>query len=704
MKRNNLITAILATMMITSIPVFAETYNDAAPSFYFTQGQSFYNGGQYTSAIKAFRKALRENPLDFSSEIGIINSYISRAKYYNDSVNMPQKAIADLKSALFYFVCFDETSRSKYSEAYTSAVTNLNSLENALKSDITANGFIKSAKNLRMQGEFAAAGYDFYRAKGDPKNAVVANIGLGDIMKILGKPQDSVKYYETAMNISPDNTDLRLKIARAYEDSGQYELAAEHYNYALQNSNEKEEILNSLEKICRQRVEKNPADADAHCNLGVIYQKRGYSDSALAEYEKADKLNPALLTSKVNASVLYYDAKKYKESVESANKALLIDPKNVKARLQKAKCFQALSMWENATEEYKNVLKYDKTNSEAQFGLADIYSKNMPAEDAISTIQSEGIELSPEFYAQAAYTAHKNKDIEKAIKFYKLAINSNTDDVSLYLNLGQIYNGQEKYPEALAIIEAAKQKFPNDTQVNQLYASIKSRYAGSIYDSAAELANKGDFAGAIAKYEEITPQTYNSLVGIASVYQMQKNYPQALEYYKKALEKKPADEAVLITAAGICIQQDDLKSAQEFLNKVQNKNSEKYKEMQNYISVQNTEAELNKAIQKYEEKDYKSAEAILTSLINKKVGSYMPHYYRAMVYDAIGNYQKAVADYEAVIAKDSTIALVYYSLGVDYDSLGNFTKAVQNYKKFLELSKGVDDYTKYARQRIQQSK
>lgn len=704
MKRNNIITAILATMIITSIPVFAETYNDAAPSFYFTQGQSFYNGGQYTSAIKSFRKALRENPLDFSSEIGIINSYISRAKYYNDSVNMPQKAIADLKSALFYFVCFDETSRSKYSEAYTAAITNLNSLENALKSDITANGFIKSAKNLRMQGEFAAAGYDFYRAKGDPKNAVVANIGLGDIMKILGKPQDSVKYYETAMNISPDNTDLRLKIARAYEDSGQYELAAEHYNYALQNSNEKEEILNSLEKICRQRVEKNPADAEAHCNLGVIYQKRGYSDSALAEYEKADKLNPALLTSKVNASVLYYDAKKYKESVESANKALLIDPKNIKARLQKAKCFQALSMWENATEEYKNVLKYDKTNSEAQFGLADIYSKNMPAEDAISTIQSEGIELSPEFYAQAAYTAHKNKNIDKAIKFYKLAINSNADDVSLYLNLGQIYNGQEKYPEALAIIEAAKQKFPNDTQVNQLYASIKSRYTGSIYDSAAELANRGDFAGAIAKYEEITPQTYDSFVGIASVYQMQKNYPQALDYYKKALENKPADEAVLITAAGICIQQDDLKTAQEFLNKVQNKNSEKFKEMQNYISVQNTEAELNKAIQKYEEKDYKSAEAILTSLINKKVGSYMPHYYRAMVYDAIGNYQKAVADYEAVIAKDSTIALVYYSLGVDYDSLGNFTKAVQNYKKFLELSKGVDDYTKYARQRIQQSK
>lgn len=41
--------------------------------------------------------------------------------------------------------------------------------------------------------------------------------------------------------------------------------------------------------------------------------------------------------------------------------------------------------------------------------------------------------------------------------------------------------------------------------------------------------------------------------------------------------------------------------------------------MQNYVSAQNTEAELNKAIQKYEAQDYKGAEAILTPLINKKL-------------------------------------------------------------------------------------
>jgi tetratricopeptide (TPR) repeat protein len=554
-----------------------------------------------------------------------------------------------------------------------------------------------------MQGEFAAAGYDYYRAIEDPKNAVVANIGLADVMKILGQSVNSVKYYEIAMNQSPDNADLRLKIARAYEDAGQYELASQHYNYALQNSDEKEDILNSLEKICRQRVEKNPSDADAHCNLGVIYQKRGFFDNALIEYDKAEKLNPSLIIPKVNISIINFEKKKYKESIEAANKALLIDPKNAQARLQKAKCYQALSMWENATEEYKNVLKYDKTNAEAQYGLADIYSKNMPEEDAVSTIKAQGIELSPEFYATVAYSAHKNKDIDKAIKFYKLAIEANPNDSALYLNLGQIYNGQEKYSEALALVESAKQKFPNDERVTQLYNSVKSRYSGSLFSAAANLAAKGSYAEAITKYAQISPQNYDSYVGIASAYQMQNDYSNALVYYKKALTEKPKDEAVLITISGIYVQMDKLNDAETYLKQVPNQNQAKVKELQNYIDSQKSDVELKKAIAKYEAKEYKSAEIILSSMINQKLGGYMPYYYRAMTYDALGDFKKAVADYESVIAKDSSVAFAYYSLGVDYDSLGNFQRAVQNYKKFLELSKGSNDYINYARERIKQS-
>lgn len=703
MKTEKFLTALICSLILASvnIPSYAETYNDTPPSYFYTEGQKFYESGQYASAITSFRKALRENPNDQSAKVGLINSYVSRAEFYNNTQKMPQKALIDLKSAAFYFVCFDGRTSSS-NPAYSSAIGNLNTLENNLKADITASGLIKSAKALKPRGEFAAAGYDFYRAKEDPINAKEANTGLGDILKILGRPQASIGYYLNALKAEPNDPELRLKVARAYEESGEYVLAAENYNIALSNSSEKEEILNSLEKICRQRVAKAPADAEAHCNLGVIYQKRGNIEGALSEYQIAEKLNPSLLLTKTNLAILYYNRKQYKESIDYSNKVLLGDPKNVQARLQKAKCFQALSLWENAAEEYKNVLTYDEKNSEAQFGLAEIYSRNMPAEDALSTLKQQGIALSPEFYAQTAYTAHKNKDIEKAIKYYKLAIDANPNDKSLYLNLAQIYNGRNELQQAMKYAELASQKFPNDQQVISFNKTLQERFSGSLFQEAASLRDKGDYEGAIEKYRSISPQGYDSYLGIASTYQLMKDDKNAIVYYDKALLIKPEDEQVLLAVAGLYLNSDDLNNAEKYINRIKTTENPKVKEFKTYIADQKTSSNMELAIEKYEAKDYASAQTILTELINNKRGGYMPYYYRAMVFDALGKYKEAVADYESVIAKDPTVALAYYSLGVDYDTLKNFPRAIQNYKKFLELSKEHNAYTEYANKRIKQ--
>lgn len=95
MMKFNKTLAITAFLLATAttVPAFAETYNDVAPSYYYTQGQNFYTTGQYASAITAFRKALRENPNDNSSKVGLINSYVSRAEFYNNTQKNPQKAL-----------------------------------------------------------------------------------------------------------------------------------------------------------------------------------------------------------------------------------------------------------------------------------------------------------------------------------------------------------------------------------------------------------------------------------------------------------------------------------------------------------------------------------------------------------------------------------------------------------------------------------
>ena len=70
MKLNKILATTAAAIIFGSVAAIAETYDDAPPSYYCSQGQNFYKTSQYTSAIKAFRTALRENPNDTSARIG----------------------------------------------------------------------------------------------------------------------------------------------------------------------------------------------------------------------------------------------------------------------------------------------------------------------------------------------------------------------------------------------------------------------------------------------------------------------------------------------------------------------------------------------------------------------------------------------------------------------------------------------------------
>ena len=72
----------------------------------YIQGNKYLENSQYSSAISEFKKAIRVNPLDKSSLIGLSNSYNMRAEYYNNTVKAVDNAISDLKSAIFFLKYF----------------------------------------------------------------------------------------------------------------------------------------------------------------------------------------------------------------------------------------------------------------------------------------------------------------------------------------------------------------------------------------------------------------------------------------------------------------------------------------------------------------------------------------------------------------------------------------------------------------------
>lgn len=682
---------------------FAE--DEYVESSYYTQGMQYLQNAQYTSAIVEFKKALRENPADISSKISLTNAYISRAAYFNNKSFEYQKAANDLRSALFYIKYYDEMSNdSNYAQAAEAAQQNLEIVLSTIKADCSPKGRYITAKNLRAQGEFAASAYEYFQIMNDNIYRKNAYIGIGDVMKILGQAQKAVFYYECAVKLDDKNADLHLKLARAYEQTGNNDGAAEQYNLALQNSSEKEDILTSLQKIWQQKVDANPNDAEAHANLGVVYQKQLNYTAALDEYKKAEAINPTNVNTRLNLATLYQAQKNYDGAIAAYNSILQLYPNHVPAHIYKAQCLKEVGQNEDAIKEYKLAMSYDPDNNQSREELFDLLKATMPADQILAYLYQnvQNQPLNPTIYYEFAYQLHKANKLDDAITYYKKTIELDQSNIDAYINLSQVYRQKNNYNDALLTIENAKKLFPENIDVKKQYGSILAEVSANVLTNASKLFEQGKFNEAIASYNKIQPPTVESLLGVGASYQALANNKMAIDFYKKALAKDPSNPDISYYLGSVYSDMNDYPNAKIYLNKTLalDKTNEKAKSLLAFAIEQEGNAVLNKALDLYDKKNYIESLKILNAVLLKDAKNGAAYYYRGMVYDAQKKYSLAILDYQNAVKYSPDLTLAYYSLAVDYDTVGRSKEAGLEYKKYLAAKPEENDYTKYARKRV----
>ena len=700
----------LLSILLFNNPVIAEEYgDDYTESPYYTNGMQFLQNAQYSSAISEFKKALRNNPFDISSKIGITNAYISRAAYYNNKSFEYQKAANDLRSALFYMKYYDNLSNDQnIAQACSAAEQNLNIVLSTLKVDRSSKTRYITAKSLRTQGEFAASAYEFFQLINDSTYKKDAYIGIADVMKILCLPQKAVFYYERAVQLDPKNADLHLKLARSYEEINNSDGAAEQYNLALQNSSEKEDILLALQKIWEQKVAANNQDAEAHANLGVVLQKLGNYAAAMDQYKQAEAINPTNITTRLNLATLYQAQKNYDGAIASYDSIIQLYPNHTQAHIYKAQCLKQLGQNEEAIREYKLALGYDNSNNQAREELFDLLKSTMPADQVLSYLYQnvQNQPLNPNMYYEFAYELHKANKLDDAITYYKETIKLDPNNIDSYVNLSQVYRQKNDITQAMSTIENAKKLFPNDSNVKNQYNSLISEMSSTMYSNASTLYEKGQYTQAITAYNKIQPPTTESLLGIAASYQALENYKSAIYFYRKALEKDPTNVDIPFYLGSAYLDNNDYANAKIYLNKALtlDTTNEKAKRLLNFANEQEVNAKLEKALALFDNKKYIEALAIINPILSKDPKNGGAYYYRGLIYDAQSKYSLAITDYQNAIKYSPDITLAHYSLAVDYDSVGRYKEAALEYKKFLAAKPEESEYTKYARKRITEIK
>lgn len=126
--------------------------------------------------------------------------------------------------------------------------------------------------------------------------------------------QEAITTYEYALQLNPNNEAVRLRLAAAHMESGDFVLALEHYHYALRMDPRNDYIYFQLGMLYykwrdfkkaavhyRKSLFLWPGNAMAHNNLGVILEEQGRFSQAVASFVKALTIRPNLELARTNA-------------------------------------------------------------------------------------------------------------------------------------------------------------------------------------------------------------------------------------------------------------------------------------------------------------------------------------------------------------------------------------------------------------------
>ena len=141
----------------------------------------------------------------------------------------------------------------------------------------------KLGKIYLEQGMAAEAVAEFERALAiDPSNADSLYL-MGKALAAQGKVDDAIDSYRRALRLVPDFPEVYNELYRAYETKGDLAHADAVWGLVRFSAGETDQALEILEKSARAGTDM----VEVHLGLAMIYEKKGDTARALAEYRQA---------------------------------------------------------------------------------------------------------------------------------------------------------------------------------------------------------------------------------------------------------------------------------------------------------------------------------------------------------------------------------------------------------------------------------
>ena len=273
---------------------------------------------------------------------------------------------------------------------------------------------LKMGEALLGAGKTEEAGKLYEGILGDYSDTAEAYYGLGRVKAALGDQAAAAELYRQACELFPTYGAAHYGLAVAYRKLGRIQEAEEQANLHERNNY----IVPPLVDPLRDEFRALDMSAATHLERGVQLEQVGRIDDAIAETEKALKLDPSLAKAHLNLLILYAKTGKAKQAEEQYKALLALDPN------------QLPDVYYN----YGVLLVEEGKFDEAEEGFRKTLAI-APSNDAA--------------HNNLGYLLEREGRLEEAAIEYKKAIDANPRSRQAHFKLGRILVNQQRYTEAI---------------------------------------------------------------------------------------------------------------------------------------------------------------------------------------------------------------------------------------------------------------
>lgn len=274
----------------------------------------------------------------------------------------------------------------------------------------------RPAGDFYLQGQILAAGHQHQMAHAAFAQAVArapdhleAIYNLAVASEIIGNLPQAQRWFQKAVDVQPEDPDLRCQLAKAHISAGDLDAAGRVLKIIMQRWPDHaaaHHLLGTVHKrqgdnragtTCFQRaIALDPENADVYNNLGLLLQSQGRVEAAIATLEKAVALQPEKAVLYFNLGFAYQMAERWQKAQDQYQKALAIDPQMVMALQNLGSLLKMKGRPADALDCFQRALAIEPESAEIINNLGNALEKTGDWQGAIECLQ-KALEIQPEY-------------------------------------------------------------------------------------------------------------------------------------------------------------------------------------------------------------------------------------------------------------------------------------------------------------------